>query len=751
MGVMQNLSRRAFIVGSAAVAGGIAFGSYSHAEQAVATAHGNPLAAGLGPNAVTFNPWVEISPQKITLIAQHADIGQGVGSVQPILIAEEMDLDPGQFEIRFAGPSPAYFNSGFADEFAPFVAADQSPAAEAARAATLEYLRKTGLQMTGGSSTIPDTYEKLRVAGAVARETLKAAAAKRSGIPIADIRTQSGHVILPNGSKIAYVDLAAEAAKIAPVLDVKPRDPSTWRMVGKPMMRLDVRPKVMGELKFGIDLKMDGMLFASVKLNPNKGQPMKSYNASKAQSMPGVKKILEIKNGVAVIATNSWYAMQAVDAIDCQWAPSAYPAEQADHWKVLEASFKPEFLGKEWRKIGDIEAGLKDGTPVQAEYRAPYLAHQPLEPLNGIAIVSDKGMEIWVGHQSPQAVQSIAATAIGLKPEQVTFHNQWAGGSFGHRLEYENIRVLAEIANQMRGTPIKLVFSREEDFLQDIPRQISVARHKGSVKNGKIVAADLQSASTAPLKGLLERTGTPSKDPDAQLAAGLWNVYYDIPNFRATSYEAQGLSPCTTWRSVGASTAGFFTESFIDELIHAAGLDPMKARIEMCTVPTYRKVLETVAQMSDWKGPLGNGRGRGVAFVESFGTPTAEVVEVTATDRGIRIDKVWVAVDVGKVVDPVNFENQVQGGVVWGLGHAINCELTYAKGAVQQTNYHHHEAMRIYQCPVIEVRGLENDPKVRGVGEPPVPPAAPALANAIFAATGKRIREMPFNKFIDFV
>ena len=736
MGVMQNLSRRAFIVGSAAVAGGIAFGSYSHAERATATAHSNPLAAGLGSNSVSFNPWVEISPEKITLIAQHADIGQGVGSVQPIMIAEEMDLDPGQFEIRFAGPSPAYFNSGFADELAPFLAADQSPAAEEARAATLEYLRKSGLQMTGGSSTIPDTYEKLRVAGAVARETLKAAAARRSGVPIADLRTQSGHVILPNGSKIAYVELAAQAAKIPPVLDAKPRDPSTWRMLGKPMMRLDVRPKVMGELKFGIDLKMDGMMFASVKLNPNKGQPLKSYNASKAQSMPGVKKILEIKNGVAVIATNSWYAMKAVEAIDCEWAAAAYPAEQADHWKVLEASFKPEFLGKEWRKIGDIDAGLKDGTLVEAEYRAPYVAHQPLEPLNGLAIVSDKGMEIWVSHQSPQAVQSIAATAIGLKPEQVIFHNQWAGGSFGHRLEFENVRVLAEIANQVRGTPVKLVFSREEDFLQDIPRQISLARHKGSVKNGKIVAADLQLAATAPLNGLLERMGAPSKDPDAQLAAGLWNVYYDIPNFRATSYEAQGLSPCTTWRSVGASTAGFFTESFIDELIHAAGLDPMKARIEMCAVPTYRKLLETLAEMSDWKGPLGKGK---------------EVVDVTMTDRGIRIDKVWVVADVGKVMDPVNFENQVQGGVIWGLGHAINCELTYAKGAVQQTNYNHHEAMRLYQCPVIEVRGLENDPKVRGVGEPPVPPAAPALANAIFAATGKRIREMPFNKFIDFV
>jgi isoquinoline 1-oxidoreductase beta subunit len=750
MGDLSKLSRRALLIGSAAIAGGVAFGAYGNAE-ASATGGDNPLAAGLGPNSVTFNPWVAISPDKITLIAQHADIGQGVGSVQPIMIAEEMDLDPGQFEVRFAGPSPAYFNTGFADELAPFVAADQSAAAKEARAKSLEWLRQAGLQMTGGSSTLPDTYEKLRVAGAVARETLKAAAAKRSGVAVADLRTQSGHVILPNGTKIAYVELSAEAAKIPPVLDAKPRDPSNWRLLGKPMTRLDIRDKVMGELKFGIDLKMDGMLYAAVKLNPGKGQPLKSCDASKASAMPGVKTILQLKTGIAAIATNSWYAMKAADAVVCEWAPSTYPAEQADHWKVLESTFRPEFLGKEWKKIGDIDAGLKTGKLVEAEYRAPYVGHQPLEPLNGIGLVTDDGMEIWVGHQSPRFVQYVAATAIGLKPEQVTFHNQWTGGSFGHRLEYENVRVLAEICNQMKGTPIKLVFSREEDFLQDIPRQIAIARHRGSVNNGKIVAADLQVASTAPFKGLLERSGAPTKDPDGQLAAGLWNVYYDIPNFRGTSYEALGLSPCTTWRSVGASTSGFFTESFIDELIHAAGLDPMKGRIAMCTVPHYRKLLETVAEMSDWKGPLGNGRGRGVAFVESFGTPVAEVVEVSMTDSGIRIDKVWVAADVGKVVDPVNFENQVQGGVIWGLGHAINCELTYAKGAVQQTNYNHHEAMRIYQCPVIEVRGLENDPKVRGVGEPPVPPAAPALANAIFAATGKRIREMPFNKFIDFV
>ncbi|KAB1070818.1 xanthine dehydrogenase family protein molybdopterin-binding subunit [Methylobacterium planeticum] len=753
MGALPDISRRAFLIGSTAVAGGVAFGSFvAQAEQVAAPAPAaNPLAAGLGPNAVAFNPWVEIGPDKITLIAQHADIGQGVGSIQVVLIAEELDLDPGQFEIRFAGPSPAYFNTGFADEFAPFLAADHSEAAEAARAATLEYLRKTGLQMTGGSSTIPDTYEKLRMAGAVARETLKAAAAERIGMPVADLRTGSGQVILPDGTTIPYVHLAADAARIPPVTAVTLRDASRWRMVGRPMERLDIRPKVTGEMKFGIDLKLDGMVFASVKLNPNKGQPITAYDASRAVGMPGVKTVLKLTNGIAVIATNSWYAMKAAEAVDCVWAPSPYPAEQADHWKVLGASFAPEFLGKEWRKTGDIDAGLKTGTRVEAEYRAPYLAHAPLEPLNGIALVTERGMDVWLGHQSPQSVQQIAAAAAGLKPEQVTFHNQWTGGSFGHRLEFENVRVLAEIADQMRGTPVKLVFSREEDFLQDIPRQIAIARYRGSVADGKIVAADLQLASTAPLKGLLERMGTPSKDPDEQLKVGIWNVYYDIPNFRAASYEARGLSPCTTWRSVGASTAGFFTESFIDELIHAAGLDPLEARIAMCSVPNYRKVLETVGEMANWQGPLGNGKGRGVAFVESFGTPVAEIVEVTATARGIKIDKVWVAADVGKVVDPVNFENMVQGGIVWGLGHAVNCELTYADGAVQQTNYHHHEAMRMYQCPVIEVRGLENDRKVRGIGEPPVPPAAAALANAIFAATGQRIREMPFNKSIDFV
>jgi isoquinoline 1-oxidoreductase subunit beta len=743
---IAKFSRRAFLIGSAALAGGVAFGTYAVAQEAA-----NPLKPELGPNSATFNPWVKISPEKITLITPHADIGQGVVSAQAALIAEEMDLELGQFETAFGPPSAAYYNTALGETFTPFRVTDMSPEAQAAREATNATFKENGWQLTGGSSTVPDSYTKLRVAGAVARETLKAAAAKRSGAAVTDLRTEAGAVILPDGTRIPYTELAAEAAEIEPVVDVTLRDPSQWRLIGKTMKRLDVEAKATGALKFGIDQVVDGMVYASVKLNPRKGAAMLSFDASKAEGMPGVQRILRVTNGIAVVASNSWYAMRAAEAVECQWAPAAYPAEQTEHWTAIEASFTPENVDKEWRKEGDIDAALNGAQVIEAEYRVPYVAHQPLEPLNAIAVVRDDGIELWGGNQMPRFVQQIAASATGHKPEQVVFHNQWAGGSFGHRLEFENIRYAVDIANQMRGTPVKLIFSREEDFLQDFPRQIGMARNRGVVRDGKIVAADFHIATVSVVRSQFGRIPVDLSGPDGEIPAGVWNMTYAIPNFRTTAYAVAGLSPCSSWRSVGASTGGFFGESFIDELIHAAGLDPLKARIDMCNVDYHRKVLEAVGEMSGWNGPLGNGKGHGVAFVESFGTPVAEVVEVSATDKGIRIEKVWIAADVGRVVDPVNFENQAQGAVIWGLGHAMNCELTYADGAVRQRNFNSHEGMRLYQCPTIEVRGLENGPSIRGIGEPPVPPAAPALANAIFAATGQRIREMPFNKFIDFV
>ena len=502
MGQISNLSRRAFAFGSAAVAGGVAFGSYGRAQQAASPpAATNPLAAGLGPNSVTFNPWVEISPEKITLIAQHADIGQGVGSVQPIMIAEEMDVDPGQFEIRFAGPSPAYFNTGFADELAPFMAADQSPAAETARAAALEWLRKSGLQMTGGSSTIPDTYEKLRMAGAIARETLKAAAAKRCGVAVADMRTEGGNVILPDGTKIPYVTLSADAANIPPVLDVKLRDPSQWRLIGKPMMRLDIRSKVTGEMKFGIDQKMDGMVYASVKLNPNKGQPMKSYDASKAQSMPGVQKILKVSNGVAVIATNSWYAMKAAELVDCKWAPAEYPAEQADHWKTVGASFVPEFLGKEWRNDRRYRSWIEGG-----HARRGRVSRALCRPSAARAAQRDRHRHRRrdgnLGWSSEPAIRAVHRgdgdrhqAGTGDVPQPVDRWELWAPSRIRERPGVGRDRKPDARHADQADVLARGGFSPGHSAA-DCDRPA-----RGSVENGKIVAADLQLASNGSAQG----------------------------------------------------------------------------------------------------------------------------------------------------------------------------------------------------------------------------------------------------------
>jgi len=343
------------------------------------------------------------------------------------------------------------------------------------------------------------------------------------------------------------------------------------------------------------------------------------------------------------------------------------------------------------------------------------------------------------------------ADIAGLDVDAVHVHNQYCGGSFGHRLEFENLRYAAEVAVQMKGVPVKLTFSREEDFAHEYVRQFGISRLSGTVANGHVETMDLSIATAAVIGSQFKRLGLPSLGPDPQLAAGVFDAPYAIPNMRVRAYRIPELVPTSSWRSVGASTGGFFLESALDELIIAAGADPLEERLRLCDDDVARRVLETAGEMSSWGIELEPNRGRGIAMVYSFGVHVAEVVEVTDTPAGLRIDKVYVVADVGRVIDPVNFENQVQGAVVWGLGHAMNCEITYADGRAQQSNYHAYQGMRLHQCPDIEVRALTNSTAVHGIGEPPVPPAAPALANAIYNATGRRLRAMPFNKFVKFV
>lgn len=748
MSRLRTITRRSFLVGATVLGGATVFGTY-----AVMRPHDNPLAEGLPEGAVAFNPWIRIDRETITLITPHVEIGQGVMHMQALLMAEELDLDLDQFVTDPGMPSPAYYNAGFAHEVADAYASITPLSANALHTVLLPMLKLAGVQVTGGSTTTADSWIRLRTAAASARETLKLAAAQMHGLDAARLSTQSGAVVLPDGTRIRYQDLAATAATIPPVQDVTLRAHDQWRYIGRPTRRVDMVAKCTGTQLYGIDLTAPGMVHATPVTNPRRGH-MLSHDASDALAIEGVLDVVEITHGVAVIAEDTWPAFKGAQAMRCEWGPADYHADQAEHWAETEASFTPERLQATWRNDGSVETAIP-APAVEAAYRAPYLAHQPLEPLNALVLVTDTAIEVSAGHQIPTQVPPVLAAVTGShRPDQVVFRNQHSGGSFGHRLEFENLRQAVEIANQMRGTPVKLTYMREEDFVHDFPRQLAVARGSGAVENGRVTALSLDIAATSVMGSQMPRAGGPAAaGPDAQITNGAFNAPYgNVAHFRVRGYEVPNLAPTSSWRSVGASHNGFFIETLVDELIHAAGADPVAERLRMIDDPISRAVLETCAEMANWNGPdRGNGRFAGVALVHSFGVACAEILDVEMTPRGLKLHDLWVVADCGTVVEPDNIENQIQGAVIWGLGHAMNSEITYRDGMAQQTNYHAAEGMRLHNCPAIHVRVLENSPQILGIGEPPVPPAFPVLGNAIFAATGQRLREMPFHKFIDFV
>ncbi len=748
-----KIARRTFLIGSAAIAGGVAFGAYL-----VNRPIPNPLLDDLGEGEAAITPFVKITSDGVTLITPRADKGQGSYSIQAYLIAEELDIDPNETTRTPGLPDQAYYNSEVATEGSPLPAYDESAAAETIRSVLRVVPKLFSVQITGGSSTVPDMYEKLRNAGAVARETLKEAAAQRLGVARADLSTQDGHVIAPDGARIAYTDLAADAAGIAPITDVTLRDPKEWRYLGKAgLPRTDMEAKCTGAEKYGIDLALDGMLFASICANPGIGGALESFDASEAETMPGVKRVLEVKAGnpgVAVIATNTWYAMQAANAVVCNWGAPNYPATSAEMFDLLEAAVdNKDAYDHRQRNDGDVEAALSEGEVFEAQYRIPFLAHAPMEPMNAVVQVTDDRVDIWTGTQIPLFIRDRAALISGMDAEQIFVHVQPMGGSFGHKLEMTHVEQAVEIAMAEKGTPIKLTWSREEDMTHDYPRPASVMHGRGLVKDGRVDTVDISVSQQAMAPSWFGRlTGMRIPGPDPTITTGSWDQPFAIPHYRVTGYRAPDLAPVSSWRSVGASGNGFYHDTFLDELIHKAGADPLEERLRLCMHAPSRKVLETVGEMSGWNGPsLGDGHGRGIAFCLSFGVPTAQVIEVTNTEFGIRLDKAYIVADVGRVLDPGNAEAQLFGGLIYALSHAINSELTYEDYAPLQTNYHDYEGLRLYQTPEIEVKILENMPGIRGIGEPGVPPAAPALGNAIFAATGQRLREMPFNKHIGFV
>ena len=743
-GRVGKITRRALLIGSAAVAGGVVFGYWRYKKP-----YDNPLVDELREGEAALTPYVRIDQGGVTIITPRAEMGQGVHTTLAAMVAEELDIDLDAVNVEHGPASPAYFNAVVLEEGIPFAATDVSKSAERARSFMRVPAKFLGMQVTGGSSSTHDGFVKMRKAGAAARQVLLEAAALETGQPLATLSTDGGAVVTSDGRRVPYAELAGRAAEIEPPGDPVLKPESEWRLLGKSQPRVDMVPKCTGTAEFAIDVRLPDMLHATVRMNPKLGGGLRGFDSTRAEAMPGVKRVIPLDGGVAVVATNTWIAFKAADAVDCDWEGAPYPNDTDGHFAAVEQAFDGK-RDSRFRDEGDTEAAFIEGADVEGEFRVPYLAHATMEPLNAVAWFRDGELDIWAGNQLPtQAVKDGAALA-DIDDDKVRVHTPYMGGGFGRRAEMDFIKAAVAVAVAMEGVPVKTTWSREEDTTHDTYRPLAIARYRANLVDGKLDALDLDLAAPSVFESQFGRIDMPTMGPDISIVQSAWDQPYGIPHHRVTGYRAPLMLPVSSWRSVGASQNGFFHESILDELAHAAGKDPLSFRLDMLTDEVSRGVLEAVAEMSDWGSPLPQGRGKGLAFVLSFGVPTAEVVEVVDTPNGIRIINAWAAVDVGTALDPRNLEAQVQSGINFGLSAAMMNEVTIRDGEIEQTNFHNYNVLRLNEAPNIEVRVLENGPRIRGIGEPGTPPAAPALGNAIFAATGRRLREMPFNRAVNF-
>lgn len=752
MSRIGTIARRTFLIGSAAILGGVAFGVYKVRQPAP-----NPLTPA--PGAAALNPFVLIDQQGITLIAPRAEMGQGVHTTWAALIAEELDVDIAAVRVLHGPAAKAYYNSAMVADALPGKGYDTSEFQHTVGEALGGVGKLIGLQVTGGSTSMKDGFIRMRQAGATARETIKQAAAERLGLDRAQLKTENAQVIAPDGQTIPYTDLAEAAALIDPP-HVELRDARGWRYLGKSVPRVDMVGKSTGTAQFGIDVRLPGMKFAALRINPNLGGTMTGFDASAAETMPGVERVIDLGTGIAVVATNTWLAQQAADAVDIDWGAAPYPPETDAIFARIAQAFddKPNSTLRDDGNVtsprdGGDTATLPKGTiSLSADYKLPYLAHATMEPQNATALFTHDALEIWCGNQSPIFQQQACAKLAGLDPDAVQIHTTLMGGGFGRRGEPDFAAYATQVAMAIPGTPVQLTWSREEDMTHDYYRPGALARFTGTVKDGQAVMLDARIAAQSATHQALNRwAGLPAAGPDKVLVDGAFNQPYAIPNYRVRGHVADLDLPVGFWRSVGASFNGFFHDTFIDEMAHAAGRDPLDFRLELIR-PVHAPsagTLDTVRQMSGWTGKTPKGVGRGVGFTYSFGTPVAQVIEVVDEDGSIRITRAWIACDMGIALDRSIIEAQMIGGMIYGLSAAAYGKITFSDGAVQQRNFPDYDAIRMHTAPLTEVAILEANTYLGGAGEPGTPPAMPALGNALFDLTGTRARELPLSNSFD--
>ncbi|MGC4026080.1 MAG: molybdopterin-dependent oxidoreductase [Mesorhizobium sp.] len=757
MASIGTIARRTFLIGAAAVAGGVAVGYWY-----VSRPYENPLEGEVAEGEATFNPYVKIaSDDTITVIAPRAEMGQGVSTTLAAFVAEELDVTLDRIKVEHGPASYAYYNGEMLAEGGPFNFFDDSFLAEMTRSAMGTVGKVLGLQATGGSSSTRDGFEKMRQAGAATRAVLMQAAATRLAVPLAELATDNGRIVhAGSGRSVSYGEVALDAARIAPPKSVTLRDKKDWKLLGKTQPRVDMHDKVTGAPIFGIDVRLPDMLYATVLISPVFGAKPVKADKSKAEKVAGVIKIVPLEtvygSGFGVIAQNTWAAFKGAEALDVEWGKPVNPADTDGLMQVIaDAATKGE--GDVMRNDGDVEAAFADAPQAQlieAEYRVPYLSHAPMEPMNCTAQLKDGHLTVWAPNQMPTLIRWLCADLAGVTQEQTTVHTTSMGGAFGRRGELDYALYATLIAKEADGHPVKVTWTREEDMQHDCYRPAFIGRMRARLgADGLPQALDMRVAGQSMMASLVGRIfpGRSAPGPDNTTTDGSHNQPYTIPNYRVTGIKAPLTLPASFWRSVGNSQNGFFHESAMDEIAHAGKTDPVELRRKLLReFPAAVAVVDKVAAMSNWGEKLPEGKAKGFAFVLSFGSWCAQVVQIAQTPNGIKLEKMWIAVDVGTALDPGIIDQQMVSGAIFGLSAAMNQKITFADGRVEQSNFHDFDAMRIFQCPEFEVAILENYHRMGGVGEVGTPPAAPALANAVFALTGKRVRSLPLSDEVVF-
>jgi isoquinoline 1-oxidoreductase subunit beta len=710
----RNVSRRLVLKAGAAIGGGLMIGWRWESSTA---------ASAEAPTLFAPNAFVRIDRQgKVSIVSPMAEMGQGVYTALPMLVAEELDADMSNVTVEHSPPNDKLYGNAFLG----------------------------GSQTTGNSSSIRGFYLPLRQAGAAARAMLVAAAADKLNVDANALITEAGFVVDAAGKRrIAYGELTDAAAKMPVPTDVKLKNPSTFRIVGTPAKRLDVAGKVDGSAVFGIDVKLPNMQIATVAASPVFGGTLASLDEAAALKVPGVHQVAKLDNAVAVIAEHYWAARKGLEAANPKFDDGPHASlTTAD---VVAALAKAsERQGAVAKNEGDVTSALANAaTKVDATYEAPFLAHATMEPMNCTVEVTADGCEIWVGTQIPTVAQQAVAQTLGLKPEAVRLHNHLLGGGFGRRLEYDFIVQAALIAKQAKQ-PVKVVWSREEDIQHDMYRPYYYDRlSAGLDEQGMPVAWTHRIVGSSIIARFFPALFKDGIDPDA--VDGAVDMPYAIPNKRVeyVREEPPGI-PTAFWRGVGPTHNVYVIESFIDELAAIAKKDPVDYRRAMLgSNPRALHVLNRAAEIAGWGKPLADRRGRGVCVHNTFGSFMSQVAEVTVLKSGeVRVDRVVCVVDTGVAVNPDIIVAQMQSGIIFGITAALWGEITLKNGRVEQSNFTDYKMLRINEAPIIEVEVVKSGADPGGIGEPGTTSLAPAVLNAVFAATGVRLRKLPINALL---